>query len=86
MNEEIQHQVFSIGDFLGGWGTFFKMVNIFTHTCSNRSGVGAIDSPDRFEHVLRPYCTQEVLGKNFRHEISIVRPQKLAKNALFCCF
>ena len=59
------------------------MVNIFTHTCSNRSGVGAIDSPDRFEHVFHPYCTQEVLGKKFRHEISIVRPQKLAKNSIF---
>ena len=33
------------------WGNFCNMVNIFTCRCPN-SGVGAIDSPDLFEHVL----------------------------------
>ena len=34
------------------WATFCNMVNIFTCRCPNRSGVGVIDSPDRFEEVL----------------------------------
>ena len=62
------------------------MVNIFTYTCPNHLGVSAIDNPDRFEHVLHPYHILEVLEKNFRHEISIVHPQKWAKNAFFWCF
>ena len=62
------------------------MVNIFTYTCPNHSGVGAIDSPDRFEHVFDPYYTLEVLEKIFKHEISIVRPQKLAKIVFFGVF
>ena len=62
------------------------MVNIFTYTCRNHSGVGAIDSPDRFEHVFDPYYILEVLEKIFKREISNVRPQKLAKNSVFWCF
>ena len=62
------------------------MMNIFRYTCPNHSGVGAIGSPDRFEHVLHPYYILEVFEKKFRHEILIVRPQKSAKNGLFWCF
>ena len=34
------------------WDDICNMVNIFTCRCPNRSGVGAIDSPDQFEQVL----------------------------------
>ena len=60
------------------WGPFSKKVNIFTYTCPNRSGVGAIDSPDQFEHVFDPNYTWEVLEKNFTHDILMVRLQKFA--------
>ena len=59
------------------------MVNIFTYTCPNHMGVGAIDSPDRFEHVPNQYYILEVPGKIFKYEISIVRVEKLAKMAFF---
>ena len=59
------------------------MVNIFTQTCPNRVGVGAIDNPDRVEDVFDPYYILEVLQKIFKHDISILRPQKLVKNGLF---
>ena len=39
------------------------MVNIFTYTCPNHSGVGAIDSPDRFEHVFEPYYIRKAPRK-----------------------
>ena len=58
----------------------------FTYAHPNRSGVGAIDSPDRFEHVFDPYYILEVSEKNFRLEILIVRPQKWAKICLFAVF
>ena len=57
--------------------TVSKIDNILTYTCPNHSGVGAIDSPDRFEHVFDPYYILEALEKIFKREISIVRPQKL---------
>ena len=67
--------ILNMGIFLGGgWDSFFKKVNIFTYTCPNHSGVGAIDSPDRFEHVFDPYYTLEVHEKSFEFDISIVRP------------
>ena len=50
------------------------MINIFSYKHPNHFGVGAIDSPDRFEHVFDPYYTLEVLEKNFELDISIVRP------------
>ena len=40
------------------------MMNILRYTCPNHSGVGAIGSPDRFEHVLHPYYILEVFEKN----------------------
>ena len=49
------------------------MVNIFTYTCPNHSGVGAIDSPDRFEHVCDPYCIQEIPEKTFACQVLMVR-------------
>ena len=80
-------KIVEMGIFLGGGcRTFFKIVNILTYTCPNHSGVGVIDSPDRFEHVLHSYCIHQVLEKNFRHEIFIVRPQKMPKNGLFWRF
>ena len=62
------------------------MVNIFTYTCPNHSGVGAIDSPDPFEDVFHPNYILEVPEKNFGYEISTVRPQKLPKNGFFDLF
>ena len=50
---------------------------VFIYTCPNHSGVGVIDTPDPFEHVLYPYYILEVLEKNFSDDISTVRPQKL---------
>ena len=52
------------------------MINIFACTCPNRSGVGEIDNPDRFEEVFDPYYILEVPEKNFTHDISMVRRQK----------
>ena len=53
------------------------MVNIFTCRCPNRSGVGAIDSPDRFEQVLDQRYIPEVSEKIFTHDISMIRRQKM---------
>ena len=69
------NRVFSWSFVLGWLGKFCKIVNIFTHTCSNCSGVSAIDSPDRFVHAFHPHCIQRVLENFFGHEIWIVRPQ-----------
>ena len=70
----------------GGWDIFCKMSIFFTYAYPNRSGVNAMDNPDRFEHIFDPYYILEVLEKIFKYEISIVRPQKLAKNGPFWCF
>ena len=43
----------------------------------NRSGVGAIDSPDRFEKVLDQRYIPEVSEKIFTHDISMIRRQKM---------
>ena len=40
-------------------GDFFKNCYIFTYTCPNGSGVGAIDRSYPAEHVFEPYCTLE---------------------------
>ena len=45
------------------WATFCNMVNIFTYRCPNWFGVGAIDSPDRFEQVLDHRYIPEVSEK-----------------------
>ena len=42
---------------------FFEYGHIFTYTCPNGSGVGAIDRSDRSEHVSDPYSILEVLKK-----------------------
>ena len=59
------------------WASFCNMVNIFTCRCPNRSGVGAIDSPDLFEQVLDQRCIPEVSEKIFTHDISMIRRQKM---------
>ena len=62
---------------VGVSGFFCNMVNIFICRCPNRSGVGAIDSPDRFEQVLDQRCIPEVSEKIFTHDISMIRRQKM---------
>ena len=42
---------------------FRKMVNIFAYTCPNRSGVGAINNPDRSEQVFDAYYISEASKK-----------------------
>ena len=56
---------------------FCNMLNIFTCRCPNRSGVGAIDSPDLYEQVLDQRYIPEVSEKNFTHDISMIRRQKM---------
>ena len=58
----------------GGCRPFRKMVNIFAYTCPNRSGVGAINNPDRSEQVFDAYYISEVSKKIFMDDISMVRP------------
>ena len=60
---------------MGGWDIFFKMANIFTYSCPNQTGVSAIDRTDHSGHAFDPNCILEVLEKNFKYEISTVRPQ-----------
>ena len=62
------------------------MIHISAYTYPNHSGVGAIDSPDRFEHVFDPYCTREVLEKIFMRDILMIRPQKLGSFDVFKAF
>ena len=50
------------------------MIDIFAYTSPNRLGVGAIDNPDRFEHVFDTYYTPEASEKLFMGDISMVRP------------
>ena len=52
------------------------MVNIFICRCPNRSGVGGIDDPDRFEKIPDQRNTPDVSEKNFTHDISMIRRQK----------
>ena len=63
-----------MGIFLGGGRPFWKMINIFAYTSPNRSGVGAIDNPDRFEPVFDTYYIPEASEKIFMDDISMVRP------------
>ena len=55
-----------MGMFFCERGADLKMVTIFTHTCPNHSGVGAIDSADYSEQVFDSYYIQEVYEKNSR--------------------
>ena len=59
------------------WADFCNMVNIFTCRCPNRSGVGAVDSPDLFGQVLEQRCIPEVSDKIFTYDISMIRRQKM---------
>ena len=58
-------------------GAFCNMVNILICRCPNRSGLGAIDSPDLFEQVLDQRDIPEVSEKIFTHDISMIRRQKM---------
>ena len=60
----------------GIWGIFCNMTNIFICRCPNRSGVGAIDDPDRSEQVPDQCYTPDVSEKIFTHDISMIRRQK----------
>ena len=62
------------------------MINIFACTCPNRSGVGSIDNPDRFEQVFNPYYILEVPEKIFTHDISMVHRQKMLIFGVFEAF
>ena len=52
------------------------MTNIFICRRPNRSGVGAMDDPDRSEQVPDQSYTPDVSEKNFTHDISMIRCQK----------
>ena len=74
---EILHSWLTSGSFFfmgGGCRPFWKMINIFAYTSPNRSGVGAIDNPDRFEQVFDTYYIPETSEKIFMDDISMVRP------------
>ena len=49
-------------------------------------GVGTIDHRDRFEDVFDQGCIQKVPENKFTDQISMVRPQKSCKMAIFCRF
>ena len=69
------------GEFFWGGAVcrpFWKVLNIFPSTCPNRSGVGAIDNPDRFEQDFSQYYIPEDPEKIFMHDISMVRRQKMS--------
>ena len=53
------------------------MINIFACTFPNRSGVGAIDDPDRFEQVFDTCHIPKPFEKTFTDDISMARPQKM---------
>ena len=52
------------------------MTNIYICRCPNRSGVGAIDGPDRSEQVPDQRYIPDVSEKIFTHDISMIRRQK----------
>ena len=74
--------------FLGGRvaETVSKIGNILTYTCPNHSGVGVIDSPDRFEHVLHSYCIHQVLEKISDTKFSLSDLKKCLKIVFFGVF
>ena len=55
----------------------FSMVSCFACTCPNRSGVGAIDNPDRSEQVFDQYDIPEDPEKNFTNDFSMEGHQKM---------
>ena len=56
----------------------FAIWSISSHVgVQNRSGVGAIDSSDRFEQVLDQRYLPEASEKNFTHDISMIRRQEM---------
>ena len=65
-------------------GAFWKVINIFACTCPNRSGVGAIDNPGRFEQALDQYYIPEVLEEIFTHDISMFFKSSKIMGFIFC--
>ena len=59
--------------FAGGNIIVLRMYSI----CPNRSGVSAIDNPDRFEQAFDQYYIPEDHEKIFTHDIAMVRRQKM---------
>ena len=55
----------------------FLMVSFFVCTCPNRSGVGAIDKPDRFEQMFDQHYIPEVSEKILTRAFSMIRRQKI---------
>ena len=53
------------------------MANMFTWRRPNRSGVGAIDYPDRSEEVPDQHYIPDVTEKIFKDDISMIRRQKM---------
>ena len=52
------------------------MVNIFSYTSPNWSGVGAIDNLDRFEQVFDTNYIPKFSENFFMDDMSVVRPYK----------
>ena len=52
------------------------MTNIFTCTRPNRSGVGAIDHPDRSEQVPDQHYIPDVTENFFKNDISLLHRQE----------
>ena len=52
------------------------MTNLFSCTRPNRSGVGAIDHPDRSEQVPDQHYISDVTEKIFKDDISMIQRQK----------
>ena len=52
------------------------MANIFTCRRPNRSGVGAIDHPNRSEQVRDQHYIPDVTKKIFKDDISMIHRQK----------
>ena len=62
------------------------MANIFTWRRPNRSGVGAIDHPDRSEEVPDQHYIPDVTEKIFKDDISMIRHQKTFIFGVFKAF
>ena len=55
----------------------FSVISLIACTSPNRSGVGAIDNSDHFEHAFDPCYNPEVPEIFFTHDVSMVRRQKI---------
>ena len=53
------------------------MANIFTFRRPNRLGGGAIDHPDRYEHIPDQYYIPDATERIFKDDISMIHRQKM---------